>query len=127
MKAVAAIIRQNESILLAKRSEKCSEEPSAWENIGGSVDENETFERAIIREIKEETGCDFQIISIAIEYRDENSKNHVIVYFGNLIGTPKITEPDYCIEQKWVKISELKNYNLAKYTTEDFRRLGWID
>ena len=54
---VAAIIKQDDLIYICKRSESMSL-PNLWEFPGGKVELGESNEVALIREIKEELGCE---------------------------------------------------------------------
>lgn len=50
-----------------------------WEIPGGHLMEGETPEHAIIRELKEETGCDGELIAWNKEYYPEGWVGHVVV------------------------------------------------
>jgi len=50
-RAVAAIIRQGNQILLCRRSLSSRNQPGKWENPGGEIDPNETPGEAIVREM----------------------------------------------------------------------------
>lgn len=128
MKAAAAIIQSEGKILLAKRSNKLSEEPCKWENVGGSVDQGETFEEAITREAKEELGITIENLAIALEYKNAEGESQVVVFFASISGEPKVMENDSCDELKWVSKDELRNMDmeLASFTRKDFEKLGWI-
>lgn len=128
MTAVGIIIQSEDekSILLAKRSMNEEDEQGKWENIGGKLEENETFEEAVIREAKEELDINVSELEEVLEYGGENEKNHIKVFKVKFTGEPKLLETDMCDEIKWFKITELNNLDLAKYTKEDFKRLGWI-
>lgn len=54
LKVVAAFIKKDGKILIAKRSTGNKDVIGKWEFPGGKVEENETEEQAIEREIKEE-------------------------------------------------------------------------
>ena len=54
LKVVAALIKKDNKILIAKRSTGNKDVIGKWEFPGGKVEENETEEQAIEREIKEE-------------------------------------------------------------------------
>jgi 8-oxo-dGTP diphosphatase len=62
--SVAAIITRVEAgtlqILLTKRADNLQNFPGAWVIPGGHVEQYEPREQAIIREVKEETGLNFQ-------------------------------------------------------------------
>ena len=50
-----------------------------WEIPGGHLLQDETPEQAIIRELKEETGCDGKLIAWNKEYYPEGWVGHVVV------------------------------------------------
>jgi 8-oxo-dGTP diphosphatase len=51
----AIIMRPSDSrVFIAKRSKNKEFSPSKWETVGGRVEEGETIEGALIREVKEE-------------------------------------------------------------------------
>ncbi|MBQ7889713.1 MAG: (deoxy)nucleoside triphosphate pyrophosphohydrolase [Erysipelotrichaceae bacterium] len=66
---VAAIIEKEDKILIAQRLK--GEHQGLWEFPGGKVEDNETNEQALIREIKEEFETDIQINTYlsTIEYQ----------------------------------------------------------
>lgn len=59
VKVVAAIIRQGDRILATQRG--YGEQKDGWEFPGGKVEENESPEAAIVREIKEELNADIEV------------------------------------------------------------------
>jgi 8-oxo-dGTP diphosphatase len=68
VKVVAAIIRDGEKLLATKRG--YGEYKGGWEFPGGKVEEDETPEVALIREIKEELDTEIKIVEYfdTIEY-----------------------------------------------------------
>lgn len=64
IKVVAAVIEnENSEILCALRSPKMSI-PNQWEFPGGKVEENESLQEAIEREIQEELQCDIKALDV---------------------------------------------------------------
>ena len=61
IKVVAAIIKQDDKVLATQRGH--GEFKDGWEFPGGKVEEGETTEHAIVREIKEELAADIVVIS----------------------------------------------------------------
>lgn len=59
VKVVAALIRQGDHILATQRG--YGEQKDGWEFPGGKVEENESPEAAIVREIKEELNADIEV------------------------------------------------------------------
>jgi mutator protein MutT len=63
--AVALILNEAGEILLGKRNQpELPEIHGKWEFPGGGIDFGETPEQAVIREAKEETGLDVEIIRL---------------------------------------------------------------
>ena len=91
--SVAAIITRIENetleILLTKRSDTMPTFPGAWALAGGHVDEYETREQAVIREVKEETGLDFTPTEFGVYdeiFEDMWIHAVVTVYEGTVTG-----------------------------------------
>ncbi len=128
MKAVGIIIFSDDrqKILLSKRSANEEDEKGKWENVGGKVEKDESFEDAVHREIHEELGVHAKNLNLELTYGEENSDFCIKVYSVNIEGEPQIMEPLMCDEIRWVMISDLKDMDLAKYSKEDFIKLNWI-
>lgn len=127
--AVVALIQDGEKILLGRRSLDARGQVGKWENLGGEVDEGETPEQAIVREIKEELGVDFVPNKIVIDDNFSNGDEdwHVLIFEGTYIGIPKAMIPTETSEVKWFDKDKLGEVDLASYTREDFVRFGWIE
>ena len=57
---VAGIIWKNNKFLIAKRNAK-KDQGNLWEFPGGKVEKGESYENALVREIKEELNADIQV------------------------------------------------------------------
>lgn len=127
--AVTAVIREGDRILLHRRSLESRGQPGKWENAGGEIDEGETPEVAIVREIKEELGVDFTIEKRIYEDDFKSGEDiwHVIIFGGSITGTPQVMDPEETMEIRWFSLAELKSVDLASYTRLDFEKFGWID
>jgi len=60
VRVTCAIIVKDEKILVAQRGEKM-DLPFKWEFPGGKIEENETAEECLIREIKEELSIEIKV------------------------------------------------------------------
>lgn len=110
---VAALIKKDNNVLIARRSTGDENVLDKWEFPGGKVEPNETEEHAIEREIKEE----FELNIKANKY----ITNNVCEYPTKTVDL-RLYECEYISgefklhdhsEYKWVNINELLNYDLA--------------
>lgn len=107
IKVVGAVIRNNQNqILCALRSPEMSM-PNSWEFPGGKIEENEKPEEALVREIKEELGCEIAVSELVedVIYEYPNLIVNLITYETKIIsGTPVANEH---AKIEWKEISEL--------------------
>jgi 8-oxo-dGTP diphosphatase len=123
--AVAAIIvNEEDQILLIKISGNSINHAHKWENAGGKVDGEETVEEAVIREVGEELGVEYMIDEVLFTQDDENFK--VTVFTGTINQEPMLKEVGKHSQIGWFDKEELKDLELASYTKDDFKRLGWV-
>lgn len=110
---VAALIKKDNNVLIARRSTGDENVLGKWEFPGGKVEPNETEEHAIEREIKEEFELDIKA--------NKYIANNVCEYPTKIVDL-RLYECEYISgefklhdhsEYKWVNIKELLNYDLA--------------
>ncbi len=109
IQVTAAIIRKDEKVLITQRPRGAHLE-GMWEFPGGKIEEAETPEQCIVREISEELGMQIiperHILSVTHEYETKIVELHV--YECTIIkGIPAPLEGQ---EIKWVKPHELPAY-----------------
>lgn len=110
---VGAIIEnENKDILCALRGPEMTL-PNYWEFPGGKIEDGESKEAALIREIQEELGCTIEVLKHVDDTTYEYEK--VIVrletFMSKVIsGTPQVSEH---AEIKWVPRKELNALNWA--------------
>ncbi len=111
--ACDSIIERRNKILLVKR--KFEPFKGFYAFPGGKVEENELVEKAIVREVKEETGYIIKPIEILGVYSDpkRDPRGHVItITFISKIIKGKLKN-SIETEPKWFKINEVKKMKLA--------------
>ncbi len=110
---VAAILRQNGLVLIARRPSK-GLLGGLWEFPGGKLEEGESHAEALTREIREELGVEVEAIKKFGVYRHAYTHFKVTLqaWFADLKGQqPTALEAS---EIRWVKIEELGDYPMGK-------------
>lgn len=113
VRVVGAVIEnEHEEILCALRSPTMSL-PNLWEFPGGKIEEGETPEVALVREIKEELGCTIKVFELIEDIVHEYPKVTVnlLTYKSKIIdGKPKAKEH---AKLEWTNIKNLKTLEWA--------------
>jgi 8-oxo-dGTP diphosphatase len=124
---VGAIITQEGKILLAKRGSEPGR--GKWSVPGGLVELGEKLEKAVVREVKEETNLDVEVIRLidAVDniVRDSNGKLQyhfaILDYLASLKGG--ILQPSSdVLDARWVRIEEAEDYDLANAFRDFLKR-----
>ncbi len=119
---VTGVLVENNKILLVKQ--KVSEKRN-WSLPGGKLEQGETLEQGIIREMKEETGLDVEIIRLLYlcdVSASDNTLLHITFLLKRVDGDIKLptnefeTNPIYGVE--FVPISDLTEYGLNERFVE---------
>ena len=104
---VTGILKCKDEYLSVKRSEDDELYPGAWEFPGGHLEENETLEEGLKRELKEEIGYDKNFVSKLIGYDEEIYSNLHRIEFNFLIDVNKddvkVKLSREHSEYKWIK------------------------
>jgi 8-oxo-dGTP diphosphatase len=114
---VAAIItryvNEQDEVLLTRRGYPPYK--GNWCLPGGHIDEYETAERAIIREVREEIGLTFEprFFSYFDEIIPEKNIHAVVLTFDGPATGDLHAQPGEVLEMAWFSISECSNESLA--------------
>jgi 8-oxo-dGTP diphosphatase len=107
---------QDGKILILKRSTDSKTNPGKWELPGGKVDQGESFDHALIREVYEETN-----LKISLEHIVGASEQNLhIIRAVHIIMSGKIVEGELNLSSEhegyaWVLIETLPDYELADW------------
>lgn len=110
--AVAVIVNEKNKVCISLRH-KASHQGGLWEFPGGKIESDETDEKALIREIKEELNLDIKqsrpLIKINHHYPDDNKTvclhvRKVISYQGEALGVEGQ-------QVRWISIARLPDYD----------------
>jgi 8-oxo-dGTP diphosphatase len=120
---VGAVIISNGKILCAQRG-RTKALPLKWEFPGGKIEESESPEEALRREIQEEIRCkidiDEQIASTTYEY--DFGVVHLTTFYCRLLeGTPVLTEH---ASIKWLSPEELTSLDWAPADVPTVRQVS---
>ena len=104
VKVVAAIIKKDNKILATQRG--YGEFEGLWEFPGGKVEQGETKEEALIREIKEELNADIEVekYALTLEYQYPNFFLHMDCFECILLNDFELLEH---MGAKWLAKDEL--------------------
>jgi 8-oxo-dGTP diphosphatase len=111
---VNAIFLSSAGILLARRSPSKKAYPNLWSFPGGHVEDQETLEQALTREITEELGVDAEDFSFLTRLSDPNFIASPVVYHMFLVtrwtGVPQIVNDEHT-DLRWFTIDDAQNLN----------------
>lgn len=107
---------KDNKILLVKRAEGILE-GGKWGFPGGFLDQGETLEQCVIRELMEETGYEGKVIRLfrinSGQRKNDQGRNNVTGEFLVEVGE-RIGKPDWeQTETKWFEFSEIDEKNMA--------------
>ncbi len=110
---VAAIIKKDNHFLIVKRNRK-KHLGLKWEFPGGKVQENETFEEALIREIKEELNIKISLQDKIAKEKYKDEKIDIVLHYFLCTqedGTIELNEHE---DLAWVEKKDFDKYNFAE-------------
>ncbi|MCL4379563.1 MAG: NUDIX domain-containing protein [Candidatus Marsarchaeota archaeon] len=91
---VAAVVIQNNAFLMVRKVGK-----DIWTSLGGKVEQGETEEEALTREIKEELDCGSVILEKMGDFESgaifDDATVRLSTYLVELKGNPKLSDPEY--------------------------------
>jgi len=141
--ASGLIFSKDGKILMGeKRPSKLAVYPDCWHIPGGGVDEGETLQQALVRELREETGIDASSCEIKLvddQGRGESTRNRngkeVRIAMRFFVFKVKIaanaadialSANDDLINLRWFAPDELRSVKITPPSATLFKRLGYL-
>ena len=123
----AVILNDKNEVLLLQRNKE--PEKGFWSIPGGAVEFNETIEDALIREIKEETDVDVEIIKLlsVVNHIVKSDSAHWVSpnFLCKIIsGTVKNVEPNKHTDIQWFSLNDLPD-NITITTKKGIESLNY--
>jgi len=106
---VSALIQKGKKVLLVKRKKTKKSFPNYWGVPTGKVKPGETLEKALKREVKEETNLKIkplEVYHIAQEFHDNH--HHLVLAFGCKIIKGKLKAGSDVSEVRWFDLNKIK-------------------
>jgi mutator protein MutT len=115
---VGAIIINQESVPLGKRSANLTLYPKVWDVFGGHVESGESRKQALERELEEELGIVLTVAhyleTLRIPSSTEGDQMQYRLYVvTKWRGTPANQQPEEHSEIKWFRLNETSHLELA--------------
>ncbi len=108
------VISRNGKFLIAKRTPDNKIQPGKWEFPGGKIENGETAEDALKREIKEELGIEIEIMKklITVDVAHSGNEYKLICFLArHTSGEAKNLQ---CADHKWIMPEEHNNYDFVR-------------
>jgi mutator protein MutT len=126
---VAAVILENGHVLIARR--KHGELAGLWEFPGGKIEQGETFEQGLVREIHEELSIDIKVGECfkSTQISKNDGCIELIAYFCSRTNCTALVLKDHT-ETAWVNVTTIGNYNFVPADMIFIEKLlsgGWIN
>ncbi|AMD16694.1 DNA mismatch repair protein MutT [Methanobrevibacter sp. YE315] len=113
-------------ILILKRHPLSKTDPDTWELPGGKVDPGESFDDALVREIKEETSLDAKVGDFAEAVQNDYAHKRtvqLIMYLDDVEGDVKIS--DEHIDWMWADLGDVESLELSSSFKKVLKKRNW--
>jgi 8-oxo-dGTP diphosphatase len=122
--AAHGLIRKNGKYLLTLRSPVNDYMPNVWDIPGGTIEIGETPEKALIREVKEETDLKIKInkpIFVCSSFGDGKRHQFWIVYECKFISGEVKLNPDEHSSYQWSSLKEIEKLKKIMFVEKFFK------
>ncbi len=110
IEAVLCFLHEDDKILLVKRKNEPFRD--SWHLPGGRVEEGESFEEAVKREVKEETGYEIEVKRYLGKWLDREFGFVLNVFEGEIVSG-SLRSGDDAKEVRWFQKKEIESLYIA--------------
>jgi ADP-ribose pyrophosphatase YjhB (NUDIX family) len=125
---VSAVVQSDAGVLLIERGKPPL--MGRWSLPGGLVETGELLEKAIIREMREETGIQFTpqhmadlVEIIRPDTYGKTERHYVIAVFYGTSDVVELTAGDDAAVAEWVPVENLEHYPLTEGTLDVIKKI----
>jgi 8-oxo-dGTP diphosphatase len=125
--AVIGIVKlDDDRILLLKRNARRRTSPNKWQTPSGFMNEGESAEEAVLREVKEETSLDGTIMKSgsAFEVVDKWARWVIVPFLISAKSDEVAIDTSEHSEFRWVNVDEVSSFECVEGINEDLRAVG---
>ena len=102
------MIEKSGRFLIGKRSLPKKSAPGFWCPITGKIEDGETEEAAVVREVFEETGLSVEPVRKFAEFDTRDKSAHLIWWIVRIVGDEDVARNHEHTELRWVTIEEMR-------------------
>ena len=130
---VSAVIEKEGKLLFGKKRKKKGPYPDTLHLVGGGIEEEESLEEAIKREIREEANIEVEIIDkIGFDDDFEADKHGELTHYVFLVYYTKyvsgqVKAEDDIIELKWIPKDGIPVKQLNRPSLRLFKKMGLVE
>jgi 8-oxo-dGTP diphosphatase len=126
-----AVIEKDGKILMGNKASGVGPYPNTWRIPGGGIEEGESPENAVKREVMEETGLRVDSVEKVGVYEDhEPDKNGEMTHYIFNVFKVEVSGKELVSEEfpelRWIDKSELLKSPLARPSIKLFKDLGYL-
>ena len=125
--AVIGIVKlDDDRILLLKRNARRRTSPNKWQTPSGFMNEGESAEEAVLREVKEETSLDGTIMKSGsvFEVVDKWARWVIVPFLISAKSDKVVIDTSEHSEFRWVNVDEVSSFECVEGINEDLRAVG---
>jgi 8-oxo-dGTP diphosphatase len=128
--AVKAIIKNSEGkILVLKRSESDDHKPNVWETVGGGMDQAETPQTALVREVFEETGLTVSVSRPfnVFTFKKDNGEFKIGITFECIYESGEVVLSHEHSDYRWIRPEDFSSLESVPSLHEEIAAYAQIN